>query len=90
MHGGLDSVGAARVASVLRALADGEHHPVCVVASIHQPSSRVYHEFNRVLLLGGEKHYMRDLVDLHLRHSSVQKDPMHQGKDTTLPSICWT
>ena len=52
---GLDSVSAARVASVLRALADDEHHPVCVVASIHQPSSRVYHEFGRVLLLGGGK-----------------------------------
>ncbi|KAG8720659.1 hypothetical protein FRC09_009177 [Ceratobasidium sp. 395] len=48
---GLDSVSAAKVAQVLADLAHDEENPVAVVASIHQPSSRLYHQFDSVLLL---------------------------------------
>lgn len=48
---GLDSVSAARVASVLQAVAQDPDHPTAVIASIHQPSSQLYHKFDRVLVL---------------------------------------
>ncbi|QRW00883.1 ATP-dependent permease [Ceratobasidium sp. AG-Ba] len=48
---GLDSVSAGKVAQVLRDLAKDEENPVAVIASIHQPSSRLYHQFDSVLLL---------------------------------------
>ncbi|KAG9085177.1 hypothetical protein FS749_004632 [Ceratobasidium sp. UAMH 11750] len=48
---GLDSVSAAKVAQVLADLAHDPENPVAVVASIHQPSSRLYHQFDSVLLL---------------------------------------
>ena len=38
---GLDSVSAARVADVLRAVARDVEHPISVIASIHQPSSKL-------------------------------------------------
>lgn len=46
---GLDSVSAARIVSLLRTLA--EEHRTTIVASIHQPSSALYHMFSQVLLL---------------------------------------
>ncbi|KAH8114133.1 hypothetical protein DFH11DRAFT_1704353 [Phellopilus nigrolimitatus] len=48
---GLDSVSAARVAEVLRAVAHDPEHPIAVIASIHQPSSKLYHTFDRVMVL---------------------------------------
>ncbi|KLT42041.1 hypothetical protein CC85DRAFT_261114 [Cutaneotrichosporon oleaginosum] len=46
---GLDSVSAARIVSLLKALA--EEHGTTIIASIHQPSSALYHSFSQVLLL---------------------------------------
>jgi energy-coupling factor transporter ATP-binding protein EcfA2 len=46
---GLDSVSAARLVKVLRNLAEEEK--TTIVASIHQPSSALYHSFNQVVLL---------------------------------------
>lgn len=46
---GLDSVSAARIVSLLKTLA--EEHRTTIVASIHQPSSALYHMFSQVLLL---------------------------------------
>ncbi|KAH7318800.1 hypothetical protein B0J17DRAFT_747732 [Rhizoctonia solani] len=55
---GLDSVSAANVARVLAELAHDPETPVAVVASIHQPSSRLYHQFDQILLLSrGEQVY---------------------------------
>lgn len=48
---GLDSVSAAKVAEVLRDVSKNEAHPVAVIATIHQPSSRVYHTFDSIMLL---------------------------------------
>ncbi|KAF8758806.1 ABC-2 type transporter [Rhizoctonia solani] len=55
---GLDSVSAANVARVLAELAHDPENPVAVIASIHQPSSRLYHQFDQILLLSrGEQVY---------------------------------
>ncbi|PIL30681.1 ATP-binding cassette transporter [Ganoderma sinense ZZ0214-1] len=48
---GLDSVSAAKVAKVLHALAHDPENPTAVIASIHQPSSQLYHSFDQILLL---------------------------------------
>jgi ABC-type multidrug transport system ATPase subunit len=48
---GLDSVSASRVAAVLHALAHDPERPTAVIASIHQPSSQLYHSFDQVMLL---------------------------------------
>ncbi|EJD46146.1 hypothetical protein AURDEDRAFT_113810 [Auricularia subglabra TFB-10046 SS5] len=48
---GLDAVSSYKVASVLRDVARDEHNPTVVVASIHQPSSKLFRAFDRVLLL---------------------------------------
>ncbi|KAJ8489159.1 hypothetical protein ONZ45_g13687 [Pleurotus djamor] len=48
---GLDSVSAAKVASALHSIAHDTEHPTAVIASIHQPSSRLYQTFDTVLLL---------------------------------------
>ncbi|KAL1754144.1 hypothetical protein FB107DRAFT_216275 [Schizophyllum commune] len=48
---GLDSVSAARIANVLRDIAHDPARPTAVVASIHQPSSQLYHAFDGVVLL---------------------------------------
>lgn len=48
---GLDSVSAAKVISVLRGLSQDADRPTTVIASIHQPSSRLYQAFDTVLLL---------------------------------------
>ncbi|CUA70561.1 putative ATP-dependent permease [Rhizoctonia solani] len=52
---GLDSVSAANVARVLAELAHDPENPVAVIASIHQPSSRLYHQFDQILLLSRGK-----------------------------------
>jgi hypothetical protein len=48
---GLDSVSAAKVVSVLHALAHDADNPTAVIATIHQPSSQIYHVFDRIVLL---------------------------------------
>ncbi|EKM56050.1 uncharacterized protein PHACADRAFT_122183 [Phanerochaete carnosa HHB-10118-sp] len=48
---GLDSVSAAKVTKVLHAVAHDEQNPTVVIASVHQPSSQLYHSFDQVLLL---------------------------------------
>ncbi|KAI9508809.1 hypothetical protein F5148DRAFT_1351131 [Russula earlei] len=50
---GLDSVSAAKVVSVLHALAHDSDNPTAVIATIHQPSSQIYRVFDRVVLLAG-------------------------------------
>jgi len=50
---GLDAVSSYKVASVLRAVASDEQNPTVVIASIHQPSSRLFRAFDRVMLLAG-------------------------------------
>jgi ABC-type multidrug transport system ATPase subunit len=50
---GLDSVSAAKVVSVLHALAHDADNPTAVIATIHQPSSQIYRVFDRIVLLAG-------------------------------------
>lgn len=48
---GLDSVSAAKVVAVLQKLAHDPDYPTTIIASIHQPSSRLYQSFDTCLLL---------------------------------------
>lgn len=48
---GLDSVSAQRVASVLWEVAHDAENPTAVLCSIHQPSSKLYHTFDQLLVL---------------------------------------
>ncbi|KAF7294642.1 ABC transporter protein [Mycena indigotica] len=48
---GLDSVSASRVASVLHSIAHDPENPIPVIASIHQPSSQLYQQFDSILLM---------------------------------------
>ncbi|KAG6836591.1 hypothetical protein H0H93_006334 [Arthromyces matolae] len=48
---GLDSVSASRVAQILHDIAHDPVHPIPVIASIHQPSSKLYQTFDSILLL---------------------------------------
>lgn len=48
---GLDSVSAQRVASVLWEVAHDPENPTAVLCSIHQPSSKLYHTFDQLLVL---------------------------------------
>ncbi|THG98054.1 hypothetical protein EW026_g4064 [Hermanssonia centrifuga] len=48
---GLDSVSAAKVAGVLHELAHDPKERRVVIATIHQPSSQLYHSFDQVALL---------------------------------------
>ncbi|KAI0263756.1 hypothetical protein BC834DRAFT_924835 [Gloeopeniophorella convolvens] len=50
---GLDSVSAAKVASVLHSVAHDPENPTAVIATIHQPNSRIYQIFDRIVLLAG-------------------------------------
>ncbi|EJU05788.1 hypothetical protein DACRYDRAFT_20168 [Dacryopinax primogenitus] len=52
---GLDSVSAQKVASVLHDLCHDPHNPTIVIASIHQPSSKLYRTFDKVMLLSEGK-----------------------------------
>ncbi|KAL7409470.1 hypothetical protein BDY24DRAFT_355976 [Mrakia frigida] len=52
---GLDSVSAAKVVSVLRDLAHDFENPTTVIASIHQPSSKLYFSFDSVIVLAQGK-----------------------------------
>ncbi|KAF8531632.1 ABC-2 type transporter-domain-containing protein [Gautieria morchelliformis] len=48
---GLDSVSAAKVASVLYDIAHDPQSPTAVIASVHQPNSKLYMTFSHCLLL---------------------------------------
>lgn len=48
---GLDSVSAHKVVSVLRELAHDHKNPTAIIASIHQPNSKLYMSFDKVLVL---------------------------------------
>ncbi|KAF9036796.1 hypothetical protein BJ165DRAFT_1506079 [Panaeolus papilionaceus] len=48
---GLDSVSAARIANVLYDIAHDPVNPTPIIASIHQPSSQLYHKFDLVMVL---------------------------------------
>ncbi|KNZ72312.1 putative ATP-dependent permease [Termitomyces sp. J132] len=48
---GLDSVSASRVAQILHDIAHDPVNPIPVIASIHQPSSKLYQSFDSILLL---------------------------------------
>ena len=50
---GLDSVSAAKVTSVLHAVAHDTDNPTAVIATIHQPNSQIYQTFDRIVLLAG-------------------------------------
>ena len=48
---GLDSVSAARLVKLLKSLAEDPESQTTIIASIHQPSSALYHSFTQVVLL---------------------------------------
>lgn len=48
---GLDSVSATKVVNVLRDLAHDPENPTAVIASVHQPNSKIYQLFDKVLVL---------------------------------------
>lgn len=48
---GLDSVSANKVVSVLRELSHNSTNPTAIIASIHQPNSKLYQLFDKVLVL---------------------------------------
>jgi ABC-type multidrug transport system ATPase subunit len=48
---GLDSVSAARVINLLKSLTTDPENRTTIVASVHQPSSALYHAFSQVILL---------------------------------------
>ena len=51
---GLDSVSAARLVKLLKGLTESDNKTT-IIASIHQPSSALYHAFNQVVLLADGK-----------------------------------
>ncbi|TDL20128.1 hypothetical protein BD410DRAFT_829832 [Rickenella mellea] len=48
---GLDSVSASKVATALHTISHHPTSPTAIIASIHQPSSKLYHTFDTVLVL---------------------------------------
>jgi hypothetical protein len=48
---GLDSVSASRLVKLLKSLTEDEDTKTTIIASIHQPSSALYHSFSQVVLL---------------------------------------
>lgn len=48
---GLDSVSAARLVKLLKSLTEDKDSQTTIIASIHQPSSALYHSFSQVVLL---------------------------------------
>lgn len=48
---GLDSVSASRLVKLLKSLAEDPDTQTTIIASIHQPSSALYHSFTQVVLL---------------------------------------
>jgi ABC-type multidrug transport system ATPase subunit len=48
---GLDSVSAARLIKLLKSLTEDQENQTTIIASIHQPSSALYHSFSQICLL---------------------------------------
>jgi len=48
---GLDSVSASRLVKLLKSLTEDEGNKTTIIASIHQPSSALYHSFSQICLL---------------------------------------
>lgn len=48
---GLDSVSASRLVKLLKSLNEDEGNKTTIIASIHQPSSALYHSFSQICLL---------------------------------------
>ncbi|KIP10262.1 hypothetical protein PHLGIDRAFT_101348 [Phlebiopsis gigantea 11061_1 CR5-6] len=77
---GLDSVSAAKVTKVLHALAHDEENPTVVIASVHQPSSQLYHSFDKVLVLShGRTLYCGPGGFAPASHFSSQGITYHEG-----------
>ncbi|KAI1791502.1 ABC transporter [Ganoderma leucocontextum] len=77
---GLDSVSAAKVAKVLHALAHDPENPTAVIASIHQPSSHLYHSFDQILLLShGRALYSGPGGSAPVRHFSARGIAYKEG-----------
>ncbi|KZT59752.1 hypothetical protein CALCODRAFT_515854 [Calocera cornea HHB12733] len=77
---GLDSVSAHKVASVLRALCHDPANPTVVLASIHQPSSRLYQTFDKVMLLSaGSTLYFGDGGAAPAEYFAQRGRPCAQG-----------
>ncbi|KAI0333180.1 hypothetical protein GY45DRAFT_1320127 [Cubamyces sp. BRFM 1775] len=77
---GLDSVSAAKVANVLHELAHDEENPTAVIASIHQPSSQLYHSFDKILLLAhGHALYSGPGGFAPAEHFTAQGIPYKEG-----------
>jgi len=75
---GLDSVSAARLVKLLRNLAEEEK--TTIVASIHQPSSALYHSFNQVVLLAnGRQLYFGPGGNIPADFFASQGRPCPQG-----------
>lgn len=78
---GLDSTSAMRVVQVLKNLTSSDSgHPVTVIATVHQPSSRVFYLFDAVLVLGigGRQIYFGAAADAS-RHFGAQGKPCPEG-----------
>ncbi|KAI0081441.1 hypothetical protein K474DRAFT_1656588 [Panus rudis PR-1116 ss-1] len=80
---GLDSVSAAKVANVLRSLAEGDGNgegKVAVIASIHQPSSHLFQTFDQILLLShGRSLYCGPGGLAPAQYFSSHGIPYHEG-----------
>ena len=77
---GLDSVSAAKVVSVLHALAHDADNPTAVIATIHQPSSQIYRVFDRIVLLsGGRSLYEGSGGFAPAEHFAAQGSPCASG-----------
>ncbi|GBE82781.1 Probable ATP-dependent [Sparassis crispa] len=77
---GLDSVSAAKVATVLHGLAHDVENPTAVIASIHQPSSRLYQTFDQILVLAqGRAIYSGEGGAAPAEHFTAQGIPYKAG-----------
>jgi ABC-type multidrug transport system ATPase subunit len=70
---GLDSVSASRLIKLLKSLTEGENKTT-IIASIHQPSSALYHSFSQICLLSNPLNISKNKED-------------HVQKDITLRTI---
>ncbi|KAI0255316.1 hypothetical protein BJV78DRAFT_1119618 [Lactifluus subvellereus] len=77
---GLDSVSAAKVTSVLHAVAHDADNPTAVIATIHQPNSQIYRTFDRIILLAdGRALYEGEGGFAPAEHFAAQGSPCAPG-----------
>lgn len=77
---GLDSVSANKVISVLRGLAHDPSNPTAIIASIHQPNSKLYQLFDKVLVLShGHEIYFGKGGLAPIDHFTQHGHPMQEG-----------